>query len=180
MQIIAYARASHEFDTRDALRWDGFSAIVPRRVEPVSRGKERRPKLEDAPLLPNYVFIDLSADGYHRLIRSRGKYKWMAGTFLTIPIHLERAMSRWAETVEAEAQRELDRYRRGEELSLFSCGEAVRITEGPFAEWIEGQNITFRRMVQAAHDTFPRAEVEVELFGRIARLEVDPLHVRKA
>jgi len=180
VQIIAYGRAGHEFDIRDELKLDGYAATVPRKVETVSRGKDRKAKLEDVPLLPNYIFLDMSVDQYHRLIRSGGQYKYLASTFQIVPARLEKAMTLWANSIEAEAQREIDRYKRGEELSLFQNGEAVKVTEGPFAQWLDGANVTFRKMAQAAHDTFPRAEVELELFGRVTKVEVDPLHVRRA
>ena len=180
MQIIAYGRAGHEFEIRDELKADGYAATVPRKVITTSRGKDRKAKLEDVPLLPNYIFLDMTLDQYHQLIRTSGQYKYLTSTFQIIPHRLERNMTRWAAGIEATAQKEIDRYKRGEELSLFRQGEHLHITHGPFAEWLDGQNVTFRRMVHAAHNTFPRAEVEVELFGRVTRLEVDPLDVRRA
>lgn len=180
MQAILYSRAGHEFDVRDELKTDGYAATVPRKVETVSRGKDRRPKLEDLPLLPNYIFLDCALDQYHRLIRTVGQYKYLASTFQIIPARLEANMTRWAAGIEREAQKEIERYKRGEELSLYRNGELLHVVHGPFAEWLQNQHVTFRRMIQAAHDTFPRAEVEVELFGRVTRVEVDPLHIRRA
>lgn len=180
MQIIAYGRAGHEFDIRDELKLDGYAATVPRKVETVSRGKDRRPKLEDTPLLPNYIFLDMAVDQYHRLIRTGGQYKYLASTFQIVPARLEANMNRWAAGIEAIAQKEIARYKRGEELSLFTQGESLHVTHGPFAEWLEGQNVTYRRMVQAAGDPFPSVEVETELFGRVTRVTVDALHVRRA
>jgi transcription antitermination factor NusG len=180
VQIIGYIRAGHEFDIRDELKTDGYAATVPRKVETVSRGKDRKPKLEDIPLLPNYVFIDCTVDQYHRLLSSKGQYKYLASTYQIIPARLEANMSRWAAGIEATAQREIERYKRGEELSLFTQGEALHVTHGPFAEWLANQNVTFRRMVQAASDPFPSVEVETELFGRVTRVTVDALHVRRA
>lgn len=180
MKIIGYSRAGHEFDVRDELKSDGYAATVPRIVVTTSRGKDRKAKLEDQPLLPNYLFLDLTVNQYHALITTMGKYKWLASTFMSVPRHLEASLSRWAATVEAEAQREIDRYRRGEELSLFTKGEAIKVTSGPFAEWLEGQTVTFRRMVQSAHNKFPEVEVETELFGRITVLRADPLHIKRA
>ena len=180
MMCIAYGRAGHEFDIRDELLASGYAATVPRKVETTSRGKDRKPKLEDVPLLPNYIFLDVAVDQYHRLIRTTGQYKYLASTFQIIPARLEAHMTRWAAGIEATAQREVDRYKRGEELSLYQNGEQLHVIHGPFAEWLTNQNVTFRRMVQASHDTFPRAEVEVELFGRVTRLDVDPLHIRRA
>ena len=46
MQAIGYIRAGHEFDIRDELKSHGYAATVPRKVETVSRGKDRKPKLE--------------------------------------------------------------------------------------------------------------------------------------
>lgn len=180
MQVIAYGRASHEFDLRDELKAAGYAATVPRKVEAVSRGKDRKAKLEDIPLLPNYIFLDVTVDQYHELIRANGQYKYLAGTFQIIPARLEKNMTRWAAGIEREAQKEIDRYKRGEELSMFQNGEGVRITDGPFADWLQGQNVTFRRMVHAANDPFPSVEVETELFGRVTRVTVDALHVRRA
>jgi len=180
MQAIGYIRAGHEFDVRDELRADGYSATVPRKVVTTSRGKDRKARLEDVPLLPNYVFLNLTVPRYHELIRTARQYKYLAGTFQFVPKRLEANLERWAAGIEREAQREVDRYKRGEELSLYQNGEHLHVTHGPFADWLHNQHVTFRRMVQASHDVFPRAEVEVELFGRVTKLEVDPLHVRRA
>lgn len=180
MQAIGYIRAGHEFEIRDELKADGYAATVPRKVETVSRGKDRKPKLEDVPLLPNYVFLDMTVAQYHRLLSSKGQYKYLASTFQIIPARLEANMLRWAAGIEATAQKEIERYKRGEELSLFTKGEALHITHGPFAEWLANQNVTYRRMVQAAGEPFPSVEVETELFGRVTRVTVDALHVRRA
>lgn len=180
MQVIAYARSGHEFDIRDELKEAGCAATVPRKVEIVSRGKDRKAKLEDIPLLPNYVFLEMTLDGYHALTRTGGKYKYLASTYQIVPLRLEANMRRWMAGIEATAQREIERYKRGEELSLFTQGEALHVTHGPFAEWLEHQHVTYRRIVQAAGDPFPSVEVETELFGRITRVTVDALHVRRA
>jgi transcription antitermination factor NusG len=180
MQAIGYIRAGHEFDVASELKADGFAATVPRKVETTSRGKDRKPKLEDVPLLPNYVFLDMTVAQYHALLSSKGQYKYLASTFQIIPARLEANMNRWAAGIEATAQKEVERYKRGEELSLFRNGEHLHVTHGPFAEWLDGQNVTFRRMVQAAGEPFPAVEVETELFGRVTRVTVDALHVRRA
>lgn len=180
MQAIGYARAGHEFDLRDELQADGYAITVPRKIITTSRGKDRKAKLEDMPLLPNYLFFDLTLNQYHQLIRDAGKYKYLASTYQIIPKRLERNMDRWAAGVERIAQKEIDRYKRGEELSLFTEGETLEVTEGPFATWLESQHVTFVCMVQAAHDVHPRAKVEAELFGRVTELDLDPLHVRRA
>jgi len=145
MQAIGYIRAGHEFDVRDELRADGYSATVPRKVVTTSRGKDRKPKLEDVPLLPNYVFLNLTVPRYHELIRTARQYKYLASTFQFVPMRLEANLERWAAGIEREAQREVDRYKRGEELSLFTQGEALHITHGPFAEWLSGQHVNIRR-----------------------------------
>jgi len=180
MICIGYARTGREFDLRDDLRDDGYAVTVPRKVVTTSRGKDRKAKLEDMPLLPNYLFFDLTLDKYHDLMRGCGKYKYLASTFQIVPSRLEANMTRWAAGIEREAQAEIERYKRGEELSLYTKGEALHVTHGPFAEWLEGQRVTFRRMVQAAGEPFPKVEVETELFGRITRLQVDALHIRRA
>jgi len=180
MQAIGYIRAGHEFDVRDELHADGYAATVPRKVITTSRGKDRKAKLEDVPLLPNYVFLNLTVPRYHELIRTARQYKYLAGTFQFVPMRLEANLERWAAGIEREAQREVERYKRGEELSLYQNGEHLHVCSGPFAEWLENQHVTFVRMVQEAHDTFPRAKVAVDLFGRVVEMNVDPLHVRRA
>jgi len=180
VQIIAYARANREFDVRDDLRAEGYAATVPRKVITTSRGKDRKAKLEDVPLLPNYIFLDMTVDQYHRLISTGGQYKYLASTFQIIPKRLEANMTRWAAGIEREAQREVERYKRGEELSLYQNGEHLHVIHGPFAEWLQDQHVTFVSMVQEAHDTFPRAKVAVDLFGRVVEMNVDPLHIKRA
>lgn len=180
MQAIGYSRAGHEFDVRDELVAAGYAVTVPRKVITTSRGKDRKARLEDVPLLPNYIFLDCSVDQYQRLISEGGKYKYLARTWQFIPPRLEANMTRWAAGIEREAQREVQRYKNGEELSLYRNGEELHVVNGPFAEWLAGQHVTFISMVQSAHDTFPRAKVAANLFGRVVEMNVDPLHIKRA
>lgn len=178
MHIIGYARSGREFETRDALTAGGYTVTVPRRIEIVSRGTKRAAKIEDAPFLRNYLFIVATAEQYQAMIRDLGKYKYLASTFRFVPDRLAPALARWVDQVEREAQRELTRHQSGEDLCKYREGDALRITEGPFAEWLDGEDVAFRRMVHAP-STHPMAEVEVQMFGRSTRVMVDPLHVKR-
>ncbi len=59
---------------------------------------------------------------------------------------------------------------------LIIPGQALEVLEGPFKE----RMLRFQRMVQAAHDMHPVIEADIEVFGQVARVKVDPLDVKGA
>ena len=186
MAWIAYARSGRELALRDSLAGMFVRVDAPRVIEAVSRGKDRRPKLEDRPHIQNHIIITGTAKQYQALIDAQRaqcpEVRGLASTFKAVPLRLLYSLHQWADAIEAVAAREVERHKCGEELSLFEAGEAVKVIDqrSEFYDFFEAQQPVFLRMVQAAHDKHPFAEVEIQVFGRAVPVKVDPLHVRKA
>lgn len=186
MAWLGYARSGMELALRDSMADMAERVDAPRVIEAVSRGKDRRPKLVDRPHIQNHIIITGTAQQYQGLIDAQRtqcpEVKGLASTFHAVPLKLLYSLRQWADGIEAIAAREVERYKRGEELSLFEAGEAVKVIgqRSEFFEFFEAQKPVFLRMVQAAHDKHPFAEVEIQVFGRAVPVKVDPLHVRKA
>ncbi len=186
MAWIGYARSGRELALRDSMADMVDRVDAPRVIEAVSRGKDRRPKLEDRPHIQNHIIITGTAQQYQRLIDAQRaqcpEVKGLSGTFYAVPPKLLYSLRQWADEIDGIAASEVERYKRGEELSLFEAGEAVKVVDrgSEFFEFFEAQQPVFLRMVQAAHDKHPFAEVEIQVFGRAVPVRVDPLHVRKA
>ena len=178
MKIIGYARSGHEFDTAEDLRSFDIAAITPRDIKAESRGKNRRPKITDEPLWPNYIFGTVTTEEYYWLMTNLHRFKYLAGTFLIVPTKLERQLDIAVEAAERAAQRKLHSL-LGEDIpSPYKPGEKLSVVAGPFLDWLGDQGVTFRKMAQAPHDQFPRIKVEAEVFGRVTEIELDPMHVR--
>lgn len=185
MAWMGYARSGHELALRDSLADMVHRVDAPRVVEAVSRGKDRKPKLVDKPHLPNHILITARADQQSALIeaqrRGAPEVAGLSRTFQPIPLRLLYSLHKWSDEIEAVAQDVIDRHRMGEELSQFKAGEVVRVIDrgSEFFAFFEAQQPIFLKMVQAAHDPHPFAEVEVQVFGRAVPVKVDPLYVKK-
>lgn len=185
MALMGYARSGKELALRESLDSIVDRVDAPRVIEAVSRGKNRKPKLEDRPHLPNHILITATADQHHALIdaqrRAAPEVAGLSRTFQQIPLRLIYSLHKWSDGIEAVAQDGINRHRMGEELSQFNAGEAVQVIDrgSEFFAFFEAQSPIFLRMVQAAHDPHPFAEVEVQVFGRAVPVKVDPLYVKK-
>ncbi|MEC8582824.1 MAG: hypothetical protein VXZ18_19000, partial [Pseudomonadota bacterium] len=72
--------------------------------------------------------------------------------------------------VEAE-HHDMERRRQNNEYQcLYRPGQALEMISGNF----EGMATTFKDAVKRAHDEYAKLRVEVEMFGRIATVEVSP------
>ena len=58
----------------------------------------------------------------------------------------------------------------------YSDGDILEIMAGP----LMGQLATFRKLAETDHDLFPRIRADVELFGRVASIDLDPIDARRA
>jgi len=172
---LGYATAGKEQETADELNADGFTAWVPLQIQFVRTGKKRFAEPVISPYLPNYIFLELSPDDFYDI---RGKpRKHLAPTMMQLSASAQRDVQRFRREVEAkfsEQQKAADNLLAGL-ASEFEPGEEVMPRLGQF----EGVAMRFRRMVQKAHDLFPRVEVEADLMGRTVVMQLDPLDVER-
>lgn len=172
MWVIGYAKATKEFEVQDALRDMGIAACVPRKVEAKRVPTKRRPVPVTTPYLRNYVFIECSAEQWHDL----AGVKHLAKTTVFVSKGEVKLLRAFIDTTEAEYLDRMGAIEAGQRVEEYSPGDMIEITGGPLA----GQLARFRRIVESAHDLFPRLRAEGELFGQSVTVDVDPIHARKA
>lgn len=137
-------------------------------TEPVVEIKKGVKVSTDRKFFPGYVLIkcNLTDDVWH-LIRYTPHVTGFLGS--------ERGKKPFAIS-EAEAQRILNVIENGAEkprsLLSFEVGEAVRVTEGPFAN--------FQGSVEMVDEEKERLTVTVSIFGRATPIELDYNQVEKA
>lgn len=168
---IGYARSGKEFEVQQAIRDLGITCHVPRKVEGIRRGKKRWPEPMTTPFLPNYVFLDCTADDYYRLT----SVKFLAQTKRMVPETERRLVQRFIDATEADYARRMDAIEAGQRVEEYQPEEVLRIVGGSLGETLG----RFKRLVETAHDQYPILEVEVEMFGRPTRTKVDPINARK-
>lgn len=170
---LGYAKAGREFEVRDELRGMGITCEVPRKVEAKRVPTKRTPVAVTTPYLGNYVFIHCSNDQWHQ---AHGT-KHLASTMQPISEQFTRRhLMEFIDRVELDYSTRMDAIRAGEQVSEYEPGDRIEILSGP----LKGQMATFKRIVENANELFPRIEAEGQLFGRAVKVDVDPIHARKA
>ena len=145
---------------------DRFGEIlVP--VEEVVEMKGGQKKTAERKFFPGYVLVQMDMDDetWH-LVKSTPKVTGFVGGTATKP----------APITEKEVQSILDQMREGVEKPkpkvLFEVGEAVRVKEGPFAD--------FHGNVEDVNYDKSKLRVSVTIFGRSTPVELDFSQVEKA
>lgn len=172
MLVIGYAKSSKEFDVEADLTAMGIQAEVARKIEYKRQGKRRYADAITEPDLPNYVFIECTADQWHQL----ASVKHLAKTTIFVGPQEARRVRDYLDASRAAYDRQREAQEAGERVSEFKAGDTLQIMSGPLA----GCLARFRRIVETDHDPFPRIQAEGELMGRIVTVDVDPIHARKA
>ena len=170
MIYAGYATTGREFTVEQAIQDLGIDAWVARKMEFKRVGKHRRPESVVTPYLPNYIFIELSPDGFHEV---QG-VKHLAKTMLPIPRLSQRYLDTFKARVQAEYDAQADRAASGERLEQFTYGDTLKVIAGPFMD----QLVKFKGTVERARDMHPMLTGEIEIMGQITGVEIDPLHVR--
>ncbi len=167
---IAYAATGREFEAEEALRLLDVECIVPRQINLLRRGNNRRPEPVESPFLPNYVFAWVTPDQWYWLKDANLR------TCMGVSAASERLVRAFIDRVQADYTARRAQIEAGERVAEYEPGDLLRITTGPFAE----QLVRFRRMVERADQMFPRISAEIDALGGAVPLELDPLHVRRA
>ena len=172
MWYVGYARGRKEMEVEDSLRDLGITAWCGKLMVWSRSGKKRRAEPRVIPKLPNYIFFDATPEQF---FEAKG-VKHLAPTFTALADRDMRGFERFRARVDAEfaeAQRiaanankaEISEYRRGQKLVDVS---------GRFGDTL----MTFRRIVESAHELHPLIEAEMDFMGRAVTVRLDPLDVR--
>lgn len=149
----------------------GLTCAVPLRVDVIRQGKRRRPDVVERAYLPGYAFAWFGAEDWHA-IRGAKHVRTMMG----VSAQSERLVRAFIASVQADYEARMAQISAGLRVEEYNPGDLLQIMTGPFA----GQLARFTRMLETAHDVFPVIEAEFELFGRTAKVQVDPIAARRA
>ncbi len=182
---LAYVQSGAEFNLVEDCEVLGISARVPRKVEAVRTGNNRWPEPRVTPYLPNYAFVDATADEWYWLKDIRYLRDMMGIAPQWLPRLQEffdavegQYLTRMTEIEQAQKvlmDREASKAARREAIRLmrqYTPGDLLEVLTGPFA----GQLIAFGAMVERASSLTPL--IEAEMNG--LRVQFDPLAVKKA
>jgi len=170
MWWIGYAKAGREFEVVSAIEALGINAWCARKIEAVRVGKKRYPEAQITPYLPNYLFIEATADQWHQVTN----IKHLASTLTPVPIN-GGGLSRFMRERDAAFDERKAMIDAGERLKEYEIGDPFEILSGPLA----GHVAKFRQIMETTHDPFPRLQGEVMVMGRGVRVEVDPIDARR-
>ena len=185
---VAYVPAGMEFALVEDCEVLGVVAIAPRKVEAVRTGNKRWPEPRVTPYLPNYVFVEASAEEWHWLKDIR----YVRDIMGVVPQDARKVRA-FIETIEAQytarmaeidrataimKNREATKEQRREALKAiqhYQPGDLLEVITGPFA----GQLVRFGAMVERAASKLP--EIEVAMAGmEWGTMRLDPLAVKTA
>lgn len=191
---LAYATSGKEFEVADKLASLGFTVWCGRRIDFIRKGKRRRPEAVEKPKLPNYLFLTLTPDEWHDLRRREVKHLAQTMYQLTArdiagrpPVKNKEgvlidpgwiglaAFKEQVDAAHAEGQR-IAKNNDIAEMAQYRAGQRLVDLTGTFADVC----LTFRRMVERAHETYPKVEADMEMFGRMTRVYLDPISVKAA
>ncbi len=154
-------------DIENKAKQKGLSGEIEQIVVPTEKVVEvRRGRKVDAErkFFPGYVLLKANlTDAVFSLVKNTPKVTGFLGDSKPVPI------------TEAEAQRILNQVQEGVERPkpsvTFEIGEAVRVSDGPFA--------SFNGFVQEVDEERARLKVEVSIFGRAVPVDLEFGQVEK-
>ena len=154
-------------DIENKAKQKGLSDRIEQIVVPTEKVVEvRRGRKVDAErkFFPGYVLLKANlTDAVFSLVKNTPKVTGFLGDAKPVPI------------TEAEAQRILNQVQEGVERPkpsvTFEIGEAVRVSDGPFA--------SFNGFVQEVDEERARLKVEVSIFGRAVPVDLEFGQVEK-
>lgn len=167
--ILAYTR--NEFAAQEECEILGLDCYVPRRVDMIRQGKRRRPDPVISPAWPRYIFVDVTQEQWHWLRDSKHVH-----SVAWVPEREAQAIRKQARAIERAFADRMEQIAAGDRVSEYEPGQLLDIVSGQFA----GQIVTFRGMIERAEEMFPTIEAEMVAMGRVVKMKLDPLDVRKA
>lgn len=182
---LAYVPHGMEFALVEDCEAIGVSAVVPRKVEAVRTGNNRWPEARTTAYLPNYAFVEATAEEWHwlreiRYIRdimgvtpreARDVMAFIAAVEADYAIRSAEIEAAQKVLKDREASKEARRAAMAA-MRQYTPGDMLEVLTGPFA----GRVAAFGAMVERAASMTPLIMAEVEGL----KVQFDPLAVRKA
>lgn len=172
-----------EFVVQQALTDLGLQPWLPLRLTSKNIKEKKTPIWYDLPYIPKLMFCVIPAIYYRDVLDIKhviGKPEELSRRDIDgCPAHVKKTglfchevpgLRSFRAAVEAEYH-DMERRRQNNEYQcLYRPGQALEMISGNF----EGMATTFKDAVKRAHDEYAKLRVEVEMFGRIATIEVSP------
>ena len=170
---IGYAKAGHEFAVQADIQEIGASAWVARQINAKRVPTSRVAVAVVAPYLSNYVFIECTDSQWHQI----RDIKHLSASLSPIsPKAAARYLDPFKARIDSDFTARHDAIAAGEKVMEYSDGDVLEIIGGS----LSGQLATFRALAETDHDLFPRIRADVELFGRVTSIDLDPINARRA
>lgn len=168
--VVATANGQ-ELNVQEQLEAMNLQCSVPLRVDMIRQGKRRRPDVVERAYLTGYAFAWFAVEDWHT-VRGAKHVRTMMG----VSAQSERLVRAFIDRVEADYRARMEQIDAGLRVAEYNPGDLLQIMTGPFA----GQLARFMRMLETAHDVFPLIEAEIDVFGRLAKVQVDPIAAKRA
>ena len=177
-----------EFAVRDDLKAMGVNPWVPVRLGSRYVKEKRSAVWYDAAYVPKLMFAVIPAIIWRDVLEHKhviGKPVALSRLDIEgIPGHVKKStgavvppvpgLNDFRRAVEAEYE-DAERARANSEYQCqFNPGQALELLCPPW----EGFSATFAKVIKHAHDDYAKLRVELEIFGRVTPLDVDPDRVK--
>jgi len=169
-----YAKAGMEAQVVEAISALGIDARVALKIEAIRRGKQRWPEAVTSAVFPNYIWINCTADEWHRL----HNVKHLTATMFPVaPREYQREVLPVLEYAAKEYAERKAKIEAGERVQEYQDGDTLMMLAGKLA----GTLAPVRRLVEAGEYGFPEivAELPATLGGKPMMVRVDPLEAKK-
>lgn len=170
MWYMLYARGGREFEVAEAMQDIGIDPICETRCVFKRVGKDRRATPHDEPYLPNYIFAQVPEDTYLAVMQIKN----ISTTTTPMSKRDLQTVLRYQEACQAEYEEAQRIIRNKGAVCEYNPGQAMRFLDGRFSD----KMLTFRSIVERAHDMHPKVVMDMEMMGRVVRVEADPLDVK--
>jgi transcriptional antiterminator RfaH len=165
---VVYTNIRCEFRANMGLKAKGFETFLPYLRKRIRHA--RYTQAVERPLFPRYLFVrfDVEKDEWFDPIKSTDGVEDIIRNN-SIPVRIPQA--ELDPIIHAQKAGEFDLTRKRPISSEYAEGEVIRISAGPFAG--------FAAEVLATMPDKARAEVALQLFGRISRIALNYDHLEK-
>lgn len=200
LEWLGYATTGKEFVAGEDLARFGIDHWIGTRIEFERRGKQRTAEPYEYPAIHNYVWLRPT----HRQVAALSEVRFLGRTFHFLNAASVAALNRFRAEVEAREARQREIIRQQEQLRAIAADKAMEaekrrdmlaarraMLKAMMAEYragdtleirdgiLAGEMARFRRLSLGAGDVHPFIEAEIEMLGRVAVVQIDPLSVRR-
>jgi len=169
---LGYARSGKEVEVTESIKAMDLAVYCPMRIEFIRRGKDRRARRVESPYLQNYIFAEIPAERFLDVLA----VKYLASTLTPLSGADMRSLWQFRDMVEDEYADAKRISQNQAAICEYKAGQAIQALDGRFSD----KMLTFRSMVERAHDMYPKVVAGMEMMGRELTVELDPLNVRAA